>query len=59
MGFSDYIKKRRQGIYLGPTLGRATDRVSGRGCLCKDRDVYSVECCRGYLINQSIGSTEN
>ncbi len=27
-----------------------------RGCLCADRDVYSVECCKGDMINQGIGN---
>lgn len=23
-------------------------------CLCADRDIYSVDCCEGYLINQRL-----
>lgn len=58
MSYSDYVKKRRSGIYIGPTKGRAVPTRGNRGCLCKDRDVYSEECCNGYMINQGIGKTE-
>lgn len=29
---------------------------SKRGCLCKDGETYSKECCEGELINQGIGN---
>ena len=29
-----------------------------KGCLCED-GTYSNECCKGELINQGIGSTNN
>lgn len=32
---------------------------SKRGCLCKDGETYSKECCEGEVINQGIGSTES
>ena len=31
---------------------------SKRGCLCKDGETYSKECCEGEIINQGIGTTE-
>jgi hypothetical protein len=31
---------------------------SKQGCLCED-GTYSNECCKGELINQGIGATEN
>jgi hypothetical protein len=31
---------------------------SKQGCLCED-GTYSKDCCKGDLINQGIGSTEN
>jgi len=32
---------------------------SKRGCLCKDGETYSKECCEGEIINQGIGTTES
>lgn len=32
---------------------------SKRGCLCKDGETYSKECCDGEIINQGIGTTES
>lgn len=55
MSYSDYIKKKRQGIYIGPTKGHAITGNDRRACLCKDKNTYSRECCDGYLINQSVG----
>ena len=26
-------------------------------CLCANRKTYSKECCKGYLLNQTIGKT--
>ena len=32
--------------------------VSGmEACLCADKLTYSRKCCKGFLINQGIGST--
>ena len=33
-----------------------TQTNSKRGCLCKDKNMYSVDCCNGETINQGIGS---
>lgn len=33
-----------------------TSTNSKRGCLCKDKNTYSRECCEGKTINQGIGS---
>jgi len=34
-----------------------TSPKNGRkGCLCRDRDAYSIECCNGDIIGQGIGS---
>lgn len=30
-----------------------------RGCLCKDKETYSKECCNGELQEQGIGNTKN
>lgn len=52
-------KQRRNGIYVGPTLGKSSPKNSRRGCLCKDGNTYSTECCEGYLINQGIGKIQS
>ena len=36
---------------------RTSPRNGRRGCLCRDRDAYSIECCNGDIIAQGIGST--
>jgi len=46
------------GIYIGDTKGLSSPKNSRRGCLCKDKNTYSRQCCEGYLINQGIGQTE-
>ena len=38
------------------TPSRTSPRGSRRGCLCADRDEYSIECCKGDMINQGIGN---
>ncbi len=38
------------------TPSRTSPRGGRRGCLCKDKDTYSVKCCKGKMINQGIGS---
>jgi hypothetical protein len=38
------------------TPSRSSPRNSRRGCLCKDRDTYSRECCDGTLWAQGIGA---
>jgi len=49
--------RKWSGIYFGPTRGRAIPHNKRRACLCTDADTYSVDCCEGALIGQSIGST--
>jgi len=34
---------------------KTSPRNGRRGCLCRDRDVYSIECCNGDIIAQGIG----
>ena len=52
-------RNSRKGIYVGPTLGKSSPKNSRRGCLCKDGNTYSTNCCDGYLINQGIGKIES
>ncbi len=35
---------------------RTSPKGGRRGCLCRDRDAYSIECCNGDIIAQGIGS---
>jgi hypothetical protein len=60
MGTPAYRQNQRknQGIYLGATRGRAIPHNKRRACLCKDSDIYSMDCCNGALIGQSIGDTQ-
>jgi len=51
-----------KGIYIAgkpskdePTWSKSSPRNSRRGCLCPNKDVYSVKCCDGRLRNQGIG----
>ena len=46
------------GIFIGDTPGRAVPHNQRRACLCKDSNTYKKECCKQYLINQSIGQTK-
>ena len=39
------------------TPSRTSPPRGRRGCLCRDRDAYSIECCNGDIIAQGIGST--
>ena len=39
------------------TPSRTSPKGGRRGCLCIDRDAYSIECCNGDIIAQGIGST--
>jgi hypothetical protein len=61
MGTPAYRQNQRknQGIYLGATRGRAIPHNKRRACLCKDSDTYSMDCCGGALIGQSIGQTQS
>jgi len=38
------------------TPSRTSPKGGRRGCLCRDRDAYSIECCNGDIIAQGIGS---
>ncbi len=35
---------------------RTSPKGGRKGCLCRDRDAYSIECCNGDIIAQGIGS---
>jgi hypothetical protein len=60
MGTPAYRQNQRKnsGIYLGPTRGRAIPHNKRRACLCDDSDTYSMDCCDGALVGQSIGNTQ-
>jgi hypothetical protein len=38
------------------TVSFSSPKDSRRGCLCKNRNEYSVKCCDGLLIEQGIGN---
>ena len=38
------------------TPSRTSPNGGRRGCLCRDRDAYSIECCNGDIIAQGIGN---
>jgi hypothetical protein len=43
---------------LIPSYGKSGVRAGSRlACLCANRKTYSKECCKGYLLNQTIGNT--
>jgi len=48
-------RQNQSGIYIGPTRGLSSPKNSRRGCLCIEKDTYSVSCCDGALIQQGIG----
>jgi hypothetical protein len=52
-------QRKNSGVYFGPTRGRAIPKNRRRGCLCVDSDIYTVECCKGALLNQTIGQTQS
>ena len=39
------------------TPSKTSPRNGRRGCLCRDRDAYSIECCNGDIIAQGICNT--
>jgi len=39
------------------TPSRTSPKGGRKGCLCRDRDAYSIKCCNGDIIAQGIGST--
>ena len=49
----------RSGVFIGnPTLGKSSPGKNSRqGCLCRDRDAYSIKCCDKTLMAQGIGQT--
>jgi hypothetical protein len=55
---SNQNQRKNSGVYFGPTRGRAIPRNRRRACLCDDADTYSMDCCDGALIGQSIGQTQ-
>jgi len=55
---SNQNQRKNSGVYFGPTRGRAIPRNKRRACLCDDADTYSMDCCDGALIGQSIGNTQ-
>ena len=52
-------RENQSGYFIGPTLGLSSPKNSRRACLCKNKNTYHVDCCKGYLINQGIGSTQS
>jgi hypothetical protein len=38
------------------TPSRTSPKGGRKGCLCRDRDAYSIKCCNGDIIAQGIGS---
>ena len=51
--------RKWSGVFFGPTRGKAVPKNKKRGCLCKDSDIYSMDCCEGALLNQAIGQTQS
>lgn len=51
--------RKNSGVYFGNTRGKATPKNKKRACLCPDSDTYSMDCCRGALIEQAIGQTQS
>ena len=49
-------RENNSGVYFGPTLGLSSPKNSRRACLCIDTNTYSVDCCKGHLIQQGIGN---
>ena len=61
MGNPSYNANQRanSGVYFGETRGRAVPHNKRRACLCADSDTYSMDCCNGALIGQTIGPTQS
>jgi hypothetical protein len=38
------------------TPSHTSPRGGRRGCLCRHKDTYSIECCKGDIMNQGVGS---
>jgi len=41
------------------TPSRTSPQGGRKGCLCKDKDKYSIKCCDGSLQAQGIGKTSS
>ena len=52
-------RENQSGIYIGPTRGLSSPKNSRRACLCIHKNTYSVDCCKGALIQQGIGVIES
>jgi hypothetical protein len=52
-------RQNQSGIFIGPTRGLSSPKNSRRACLCIDKDTYSVNCCKGALIQQGIGQIQS
>ena len=52
-------RQNQSGIYIGPTRGLSSPKNSRMGCLCLDKDTYSVSCCKGALMQQGIGNIQS
>jgi len=55
----DYINAApmMSGVYLGPTRSISSPKDTSRmGCLCLDKDIYTIKCCKGALQSQGIGN---
>jgi hypothetical protein len=47
---------RRKTNSYNPRTPKLTPTGGSRGCLCKDENTYSRECCDGSLWAQGIGN---
>jgi len=52
-------RQNQSGIYIGPTRGLSSPKNARMGCLCIEKDTYSVSCCKGALIQQGIGQIQS
>tara|TARA_R110000765_G_scaffold297263_1_gene392356 strand:+ start:85 stop:333 length:249 start_codon:yes stop_codon:yes gene_type:complete len=60
MSYSRKLRTAREsGIWIGPTKSHSSPVNSRRGCLCLDKDTYSVDCCEGFMQQQGIGKTQS
>ena len=41
------------------TPSKTSPKSSKRGCLCRDKDTYSIKCCNGDIIAQGVGRTSS
>ena len=60
MSYSRKVRTEREsGIWIGATKSHSSPVNSRRGCLCMDKDTYSVSCCDGFMQQQGIGKTQS